>query len=126
MRHINHEHHWIVDGEDFVRGENLSPILKDEHAICLFQDFQQKSREAFVRHVGGYLPRLHTKEGLSCEVLELDCKKWVSGKLRYVLIFEPDDPDTLSEKSEATENEVLLNTSLADNSLDEIRQLGEI
>lgn len=44
-------------------------------------------------HLGRDLSALTSEEGIKCEALFLGLPEWQSGRLRLMLLFEPDQPD---------------------------------
>lgn len=63
----------------------------------------------------GYdLEILFSEEGLECQVLRLGSPEWQSGRLRLMLLFEPDEPEEAKSLS-----------SNPDQPLDEIRRLAD-
>jgi len=57
-------------------------------------------------HLGRDLRTLISAEGVKCEALSLGVSEWKSGRLRLVLLFEPDEPveEESSEKDELDES----------------------
>jgi KGK domain len=57
-------------------------------------------------HLSNDLNALVSVEGVKCEALSLGVSEWKSGRLRLVLLFEPDEPaeEESSEKDELDES----------------------
>jgi hypothetical protein len=63
-------------------------------------------QEIIKNHLNYDLGILASVEGIKCEVLSLGVSEWKSGRLRLVLLFEPDEPaeEESSEKDELDES----------------------
>jgi hypothetical protein len=57
-------------------------------------------------HLSRDLNAFTSEEGVRCEALSLGVSEWKSGRLRLVLLFEPDEPveEEPSEKDELNES----------------------
>jgi hypothetical protein len=120
---MNRENRWVLDGDDFIRGETLEPLLNDKPVTCIVEDLNQKAYQRFKSNSydSNNAISLHNADGLSCQILKHGSKKWISGKIRYVLEFEPDEPTEMLE----VQDEELTVFSEAEEPLDTIRKLGE-
>ncbi|TAF53674.1 MAG: hypothetical protein EAZ61_06670 [Oscillatoriales cyanobacterium] len=118
---------WDLDGEDFIRAETLEPLFMDKPVISIIEDLNQKAYQRFKSD--SYYTKnailLHTQEGLSCQILKYGSKNWISGKIRYVLEFEPDDPSEMLEVQASIQDEGSTVSLEMEEPLDQIRQLGE-
>ncbi len=102
-----------LDPEDVIRSddENL-PFV--EIQTCLANDIAENLAETYDED----LEKAVFSDGLACRVLRPGQKKWLSGKIRFVLELEL-DPDPDQEEDDSTE------TDQSDSPLDEIRKLAE-
>lgn len=124
---MNHDDRWILDAEDFIRGETLEPLLYDHPVICIVEDLHRKTYERFKAdtYEDNNAISLHNVNGLSCQILKYGSKKWISGKIRYVLEFEPDNPAEMLEVQASMQNEKSTSSITLEEPLDEIRKLSE-
>ena len=117
---------WILNDDDVVRGASVQPLydastfVVEEFLRMQFQRTQSGADKLF-------------KNGVPCKLHAVmnSPVNWVSGKIRYVLEFEHDDPNELDDSdSEILEIEADITESNslqlpeASQALEEIRRLG--
>jgi len=123
---MNRENRWVLDGEDIIRAGTLEPLLKNEPVTCLVKDLDKQARSRFISNqYSGIGLGVHHEDGLQCRVFKLGSKKWISGKIRYVLEFEPDDPSEMLEVQASMQDEESTAALEMEEPLDEIRKLSE-
>ena len=124
---MNRKDRWILDDEDIIRTETLQPLLSDKPVTSIIEDLDQKVYQRFKAHSddANNAISLHNSGGLTCRVLIFHPKKWISGKIRYVLEFEPDDPAEMLEIQASMQNNELMKFTTIEEPLDEIRKLSE-
>ena len=124
---MKNENRWFLDDEDFIRAKKLYPLFRDEPAICIVEDLNSKSSIQFncgANYNSENALSLHGVEGLACQVLKFGSKQWVTGKVRYVLEFEPDNPAEMLEVKTSLQIYESIE-SIESKPIDEIRKLGE-
>lgn len=77
---------WLLDDEDVVRSESgVLPFLSDKTFVV--EDLRYQAHCKLGRPADTLF-----QQGMKCQALKLGMKKWVSGTVRFVLEFEPDEP----------------------------------
>jgi KGK domain len=123
---MNRENRWVLDGEDIIRTDTLEPLLKNQPVTCLVEDLDKQARSRFISNEHHRIGlQIHNEDGLQCQVFKLGAKKWISGTIRYVLEFEPDDSSEILELQASVQNEESIVSSEIEEPLDTIRKLGE-
>lgn len=123
---MNRNDRWVLEGEDLIRANTLAPLFVDEPVISIVENLNQKAHRRFQSNHSDYnnAISLHNIEGLPCQILKYGSKKWMSGKIRYVLEFEPDNLAEMLEVQASMQEELTESITLEE-PLDEIRKLSE-
>jgi hypothetical protein len=110
----------IVSLEDSVRILLKQPTFKVSEFIKALMTLAEKY-DISIRPGGLTESKANWfSQGVDCEVLKLDAKRWQKGKVRIILEFCPDNPE-ISESPSRNSDQVDMNLSEAP--LDDLRQM---
>jgi hypothetical protein len=110
----------IVSLEDSVRILLKQPTFKVSEFIKALMTLAEKY-DISIRPGGLTESKANWfSQGVDCEVLKLDAKRWQKGKVRIILEFCPDNPE-ISESPSRNSDQVEMNLSEAP--LDDLRQM---
>ncbi len=110
----------IVSLEDSVRILLKQPTFKVSEFIKALMTLAEKY-DISIRPGGLTESKANWfSQGVDCEVLKLDAKRWQKGKVRIILEFCPDNPE-ISEPPSSDSDQVEMNLSEAP--LDDLRQM---
>jgi hypothetical protein len=117
---MNRNDRWILNREDIAREIDVKPFFRYGLSALVLEDLS----DAIAQNIGSdnFVQLLGT-DGLKCKVLQLGSNKWVSGKIRYVVEFEPDDIEEMQKVQTFIEGKTL--SPPLEEPLDEIRKLSE-
>ncbi|TAF53675.1 MAG: hypothetical protein EAZ61_06675 [Oscillatoriales cyanobacterium] len=111
---------WILNREDIAREIDVNPFFRHGLSALVLEDLS----DAIAKNIGSdNFVKLLGTDGLKCKILQLGSNKWVSGKIRYVVEFEPDDIEEMKEVQSFIQGKTL--ASKPEEPLDEIRKLSD-
>ncbi|MGL5806095.1 MAG: KGK domain-containing protein [Xenococcaceae cyanobacterium] len=78
---------------------SVNPPLFESGKTAKIEQIIEEYRLNFVRQINANKASILSKTGISCEVLRADGNGWKTGKIKFILVFEPDEPEDTTPRS---------------------------